>query len=154
MSNLIAKITTAAVLSFAIATPGLAADPSIKARKALMQLYKFNVSQLGGMAKGAIPYDAKTASAAANNLKTLVSLNQEYMWPAGTDNNAMPGETRALPAMWTDYPAVENNIKAMAAAADTMAASAGTDLASLQGAMGALGASCSGCHKKFRGPKN
>ena len=153
MTSIFAKISAVTVLSLGIATPVLAGDPAIKARKSLMQLYKFNLAQLGGMAKGKIAYDSKVAAIAANNLKTLATVDQAAMWPAGTDNDAMAGETRALPAIWATYPEVEQKAAALTKATEAMAEAAGTDLASLQGAMGALGASCGGCHKKFRAPK-
>ena len=40
-----------------------------------MQLYAFNISHLGAMAKGEVDYDAAAASAAANNLAALAALN-------------------------------------------------------------------------------
>lgn len=41
---------------------------------------------------------------------------------------------------------------ALRTAAEDMMNAAGTDLASLQGAIGALGASCGGCHRAYRQP--
>ena len=43
---------------------------------------------------------------------------------------------------------------AFTAAAEAMSAAAGTDLASLQGAMEGLGGACGACHKAFRVPTN
>ena len=152
MSHLLAKLSTAAVLAVAIATPSIAANPAIKARQALMQLYVFNISQLGAMAKGKVEYDSAAATAAANNLLAAATMNQSAMWPPGTDNDAMFGETRALPTLWSTFPAVMEKSKGLEEAAANMAAMAGKDLASLQGAMGALGASCAACHKAYRQP--
>ncbi len=153
MTTNLTKTAVAAVLSLAIATPVMAGNPAVKARQSLMQLYKFNIAQLGGMAKGKIPYDAKVASVAANNLKTLATVDQAAMWPAGTDSDAMFGDTRALPAIWATYPEVEQKADALIKATEAMAAAAGTDLESLRGAMGGLGGACGGCHKKFRAPE-
>ncbi len=125
-------------------------DGAVKARKALMQLYAFNIGQLGGMAKGKIPYDAKMASVAANNLKTAASIDQSAMWPPGSDNGAMGDKTRALPDLWTTFPKVLDAQKALVAATEGMVAAAGKDLASLQAAIGAVGKGCGGCHKPFR----
>jgi len=36
-------------------------DKQIKARQSVMQIYSFNLGQLGAMAKGEIKYDAKLA---------------------------------------------------------------------------------------------
>ena len=154
MNNFLTKLTTAAILSAAIATPGIAASPQIKARQALMQIYVFNISQLGAMAKGVVAYDSAAATAAANNLKAAAAMDQSAMWPQGTDNEAMFGETRALPTIWSTFPAVEEKGKALIDASAAMAAVAGADLPSLQGAMKALGGACGGCHKTFRQPED
>ena len=82
-----------------------AQHPAVKARHAIMNLYANNIGQLGAMAKGAVDYDAKAASKAANNLVLLVQLDQSTLWPQGTDNVAMAG-TRALPALWQNFPDV------------------------------------------------
>jgi cytochrome c556 len=73
------------------------------------------------------------------------------MWPQGTDNEADPN-SRALPAIWTNFPDVAAKGKALADAAVAMQAAAGKDLDSLRAAMGPLGASCGACHKVYRGP--
>ncbi len=154
MTNIITKLAATAAITLAMATPSIAANPAIKARQALMQIYVFNISQLGAMAKGVVAYDSAAATAAANNLLAAATMDQSAMWPQGTDNEAMFGETAALPAIWTTYPAVAEKGKALVEVAGAMAAVAGTDLASLQGAMGALGGGCGGCHKQFRQPKD
>jgi cytochrome c556 len=125
-------------------------DRAIKARKAVMQLRVFELSQLGAMAKGKVAYDAKSASAAANNLKTVVSINMMAMWPKGSDNGAMADKTNALANIWTEFPKVSEANNALVAAVDNLANVAGKDLPSLQGGIGAVGKACGGCHKQFR----
>lgn len=129
-------------------------DNAIKARKSLMQLYSHYLSTLGGMAKGEIEYDAEQASAAANSLVAMMSADQTFMWPPGSDTEALGEKTAALAAGWTTFPAILEKSKASAEAAQAVAAVAGTDLAALQGAMGPLGKSCGGCHKEFRQKRN
>lgn len=153
MKTFIATLTTAAILAAGIASPGNAANPQIKARQALMQIYAFNISQLGAMAKGKVAYNSAAATAAANNLMAAANMDQSAMWPKGTDSEAMFGETRALPTIWSTFPAVEEKGKALITASAAMAAVAGNDLDALRGAMGALGGACGGCHKQFRQPE-
>jgi len=74
------------------------------------------------------------------------------LWPAGSDADSAEG-TRALPDIWSNFPDVAAKGAMMREAADAMAAAAGTDLASLQAAMGPLGAACGGCHKPYRAPE-
>ena len=128
-------------------------DKAIKARKAQMVLYAFNISTLGAMAKGKVAYDAKAAQAAANNLAALSNLAAGAMWPPGSDSTAMPGKTAAKKEIWTTFPKIIEASKAMSKASANMAAEAGKGLDALRGAIGALGASCGGCHKPFREPK-
>lgn len=128
-------------------------EGAIKARKAVMQLYAYSLGALGGMAKGKVEYNAEAAQAAADNLVKAASINQSSMWPEGSDSTAMPDMTRAKVEIWKTYPEVAEKGKALVVAADAMAAAAGKDLASLQGAIGAVGGSCGGCHKPFRAEK-
>ena len=151
------------LIRIAIAAAALAVAPAasyaqdveraVAARQAAMKLYAFYIGQLGAMAKGAVDYDAAAADKAASSLNALASLDQSKMWPQGSGNDALGDATRALPAIWTTYPAVSEKGAAFDAAAAAMAEAAGKDLASLQAAMGPLGQSCGGCHEDFRQPK-
>lgn len=129
-------------------------NPAVKARKSHMTLNGFNLGVLGAMAKGDAPYDADAATAAANNLVALASINQMAYWPAGTDNGALGEETRALPALWEDMGAVMEKVGAVKAAAESLAAVAGTGQEALGPAVGALGGACTECHKAYRQANN
>lgn len=128
-------------------------DKAISARNAQMELYSFNLGQLGAMAKGTTPYDADMAAAAAANLAALAQLHQSQFWPAETDNFASD-KTRALPAIWSDMADFEVKSKALSDAAVNLAAAAGNDLDALKGGIGAVGGACGACHKAYRAPKN
>jgi len=128
-------------------------EKAVKARQAIMQLYAYSLGQLGAMAKGEVEYNAEAATRAANNLKLANSIDGSTMWPKGTDNFEMEDKTRALPEIWTTYPAIGEKGKAAKMAIAAMAEAAGKDLASLQGAMGGVGGACGGCHKMFRAEK-
>ncbi len=145
-------LAAAAVAVTAGLSPAVADDfeKPIKARKAQMQLYAWNISTLGAMAKGAIPYDAEAAQAAANNLAALTKVGTASMWPPGSDSTALPGKTRSKADMWTTYPAVAENGKQMTEAAAKMAEVAGNGLEAVQGQIKELGGACGACHKKYR----
>lgn len=130
-------------------------NPAVKARQALMQVYSHYIGTLGAMAKGNIEYDAEKAAAAAKSLHVIsTEADQSGMWPAETSNAELGDQTRALPAIWSTYPAVMEKSKAMNEATAAMVEAAGVDLDSLRGAMKPLGDSCGGCHKDFRQPKD
>lgn len=132
------------------ATADEATEKAIKARKAQMQLYSWNLGTLGAMAKGATEYNADAANAAAANLVALVSMSQQGFWPQGSDSTSMAGKTRAKSEIWSTYPEVSKKGEAMNAAVTTLAAVAGDGLPALQGAIGDVGKSCGGCHKPYR----
>lgn len=149
-------ITTAALFVALGATTAAIADGhsealkgAVKARQGQMQLYAHNLGVLGGMAKGDVAYDAAAAQAAADNLVAVSGLNAMTMWPQGSDSTSMEG-TRAKAEIWSNFPDVGAKAGALAEASVAMAAAAGTDLASLQAAMGALGGACGACHKAYR----
>lgn len=126
---------------------------AIKARQAQMTLYAFNIGQLGAMAKGAMPYDAATAQAAADNLVHMTSLHAAAMWVADSDEMSADN-TRALPALWENFPDVIAKSKTTADAALVMQAAAGTGVDGIRSSIGALGQACGACHKAYRAPKN
>ncbi|SFT49713.1 c-type cytochrome [Sedimentitalea nanhaiensis] len=128
-----------------------AINAAVKARQSQMTLYAFNISLLGGMAKGDVEYDAAAASAAAANLAALSKLDQSRLWPQGSDNVALGDEmTEALPAIWAADSDVGKKAMALADAATAMEAAAGGGLDSLRGAIGPLGKSCGSCHETYR----
>jgi cytochrome c556 len=153
------KVTVAGILALGVGTTALVADShdaalkgAVKARQAQMSLYAHNLGALGAMAKGAVDYDSAAAQAAADNLAALATMSQAGFWLPGSDSESIEG-SRALPALWgADSKGREIGMQFVEATM-TMKAAAGTDLASLQGAMGAVGGSCGACHKAYRAPK-
>ncbi|WP_299155107.1 cytochrome c [uncultured Tateyamaria sp.] len=148
---LVSATAVGAVLADSHAKSSFAAG--IKARQAHMQLYSFNLGVLGGMAKGDVEYNAEAAGLAASNIVHLASIHQPQAWAPGSDNSANEG-TRALPALWQNFPDVGQKSAELFAAAEAMKAVAGDGQAAIGGAMGRLGGACSACHKAYRAPEN
>lgn len=120
-------------------------DPAVTARQAHMQLYAHNIGILGAMAQGKADYDADLAQVAATNLAAVAALDERTYWVEGTAEG-----TKALPAIWENMDDFMAKQDGLTNAAAVMAEVAGTDLASLQGAMGDLGGACSACHREYR----
>lgn len=155
MRHILIKSIAALALGATISVPIMAAaespeEKAVKARRGYYQLVLMNAGPLFGMAKGNIDYNADLAMTSANNLKALSSMNNANLFPAGSDNEALPGKTRALPKIWADFPGVGEKAQAFKAAIDGLVANAGGGLDSLRGAVGPLGASCKGCHDNYR----
>jgi len=150
----LSTVAASAVL-LTLATVAIAADgphdKAIKARQAMFQLYSFNSGILTDMAKGKRDYDAAVATEAAENLLAAASLGQSQFWPQGSDN-ATDGnaKTRALPEIWSTFPAITEKADALKTAAAALAPVAGNGLDALKGAIGDVGASCKGCHDDYR----
>lgn len=125
------------------------AQAAVTARQAHMQLYQFNLGLLGGMAQGAIDYDADAATAAAANLAALASLEQGRYWIEGSAAGEVEG-SRASPDLWANMDDLMTRTAAMETAALAMADAAGTGIDALRGAMGDLGGACSACHQSYR----
>ena len=94
--------------------------------------------------------DAKTVAPHAAKLKEL-ELAFVTMFPAGSDT----GDTKALPAVWTDMAGFQAASKGASAAYDGLATAAATgDLAQVSTAFDATGKACGACHTKFRAKAN
>ncbi len=150
---------TAVILGLALTGAAMAEshmDKALKdakdAREAHMELYSFNLSLLGRMAKGEMPYDADAAGKAAANLATLTAMDQARYWIEGTDEMSID-ETRAKPEIWENMADFQAKGTALVDATQTMEGAAGQSLEALQGAMGPLGGACGACHKAYRAPK-
>lgn len=155
MKKWIAGLTLAA-LSLGFAAQAEEEGPfamEIEARQGLMAYRAINIGTLAAMAKGEVAYDAATAKAAADAILASATLDQSMLWPPGSDNAANP-ESTASAAIWAEGSKIGESAAAFTAAAEAMSAAAGTDLASLQGAMEGLGGACGACHKAFRVPTN
>ena len=147
--TILASAATLGLGTFALAEGHADIDPAVKARQAHMQLVAHNIGVLGGMAQGKADYDADAAAAAASNLNALANMDQASYWTQGTDNATIDG-TRALPAIWANMDDFMSKNEDFAFETEAMMDAAGTDLASLQGAMQGLGSTCSACHREYR----
>jgi cytochrome c556 len=148
----IALSLTAVTLAGAVWAGGHGGNPAVKARKAHMQLYAFNLGTLGGMAKGEIEYNAEAAQAAANNMAALSAINQGPYWAAGTSMDDLGEETEALAAIWAEGSTAGDIGRELVEASNALAAVAGDGQEALGGALGAVGKTCGTCHKAYRKP--
>lgn len=148
---LVLSALVAGIAATAIADP--AGDAAIGARQSLMRVQMFYLSTLGLMAQGKIPYDAKAATIAANNLEAVTEVDVASLWPQGTDNASNP-KTHALPAIWTGMDDFLGKYADLHKATLTMQTAAGGGLDGLKAAMGPLGGACGACHKEYRAPLN
>lgn len=126
------------------------AEDTVKARRAYFKLVGANMGPLAGMAKGEIDYDAAAAETHAKNLALLSSYDARHLLMPGTSNEDVPGETRALPKIWTDFDGFKGKYGDFVKAVDALQSQAGAGREALGPALGQLGGTCKGCHDNYR----
>ncbi len=118
----------------------------IKERMDAMKAIGASMKSLGAMAKGEKPFDEKQVKTASETIIGHAGKIDE-MFP-DTQKSRKGHLTEAAPAIWDDKPAFLALAKDMAdAARDMQSISAASDLGA---PLKALGATCKGCHEKFR----
>lgn len=152
MKSFLCRAFTLSAALFALSASAAAGpvDKAIEARRAVMTLQSWYAGPLFRMAKGAIPYDADTAIRYAANLDAIVNADGGAMWPEGSDNTAYPGETQALPEIWSADSEAGERDQALKDAVAALAEVAGDGLGALRSRIGAVGNACSGCHDDYR----
>ncbi|CUH76927.1 c-type cytochrome [Tropicibacter naphthalenivorans] len=148
------KLITTAVLMAGLATAATAQDlpAEVKARQGQFRIMALNLGVLGGIAKGAIEYDAATASAAADSLVGVSMVHQPTLFKEGTDSMSVDG-TRAMPEIWDNMDDFGTKWEAYKTAAAEMQTAAATGKDAIGPALGKLGGSCKGCHDTYRAPE-
>jgi cytochrome c556 len=151
--KILLALATVASLSPLVAR---AEDPFVdvvESRHGLMLMYASNLGTLGRMAKGETPYDAATATRAADRLVALASVMDMDLFPEGSEFGKA-ADSYAKPEIWANQPDFLAKIADLNTAAIAMKASAGTDQAAVQAGMAALGGACGACHKAYRAPES
>lgn len=132
------------------ATAALAgsADENIKGRQACMKARGASMGVMVPMLKGEKPYD-NAAIQAALAAEGPLCAGWDAWWAADGQAGGTV-KTTAKPEIWTDTKGYADAGSAWYAAFTAVTAS--NDEASFKAAFPALGASCQGCHEKFRTP--
>jgi cytochrome c556 len=147
--KLLASLTLAAVVS-TLSVPAMAQfqkpEDAIKYRKSVMTIQAAHFGRIGAMANGRVPFDAKAAAENAAIVETMSKLPWNAFGP-GTDK----GETRALPAIWTEQAKFKEAGDKMQTEVAKLSAAAKTgNLDAIKTAFGAAGQTCKACHDDFQ----
>lgn len=147
MKRSLALMLAGVVVAASAVTVMAQSDP-LAARKALM---KGNGQQAGAMVKmvkGEAPFDAAKVTAAFDQW-TETAQKFPSLFPA----NAKEGDTRALPAIWTERAKFEAEVAKFAKDVADNRAKATANLDGLKVAIAAIGKDCGSCHETFRKPQ-
>ena len=153
ISKAVLLFTLAGILPFAYAEENDVPFASqINARQSVMTLYGYNLGLLGAMAKGTMPYDAKIATEAAQNLLSVSQMKNSTMWPAGSDIDApgLANKTGAKANLWSSFPEVGEKHQALTENLTNMSLVAGDGVEAIRANIGSVGKACKACHEQFR----
>ncbi len=147
--KLLASLTLAAVVS-TLSVPAMAQfqkpEDAVKYRKAAFTVMGTHFGRIGAMASGRAPFDAKVA---ADNAAIFEAMSK-LPW-AGFGEGTDKGDTRALPAIWTEQAKFKEGADKMQAEAIKLNAAAKTgNLDNVKAAFGAVGQTCKACHDAYR----
>ncbi|MBE0364728.1 hypothetical protein PULV_a2483 [Pseudoalteromonas ulvae UL12] len=119
---------------------------AIEYRQAAFSMIRVQISDMGDMLKGAVPFDAKRFQMRADNAAALSKMPWEAFGP-GTDK----GETSALAAVWSQNDEFMKKATAFQDYADKLAVAAQSgDKAAIGKAFGPWAKGCKDCHKTFK----
>lgn len=124
------------------------ANAATQYRQAVFQLVRSNMGPLGGMAKGALPFDESVMKTNAVRLEQLADMMADYL---AVDTRKFDVDTGAKDEIWADFSAFEKKVAALKTAAQGLqsAVEAG-DESAYRGAIGKIGASCKSCHDDYK----
>jgi cytochrome c556 len=142
-------------LSFCAALTGATAyadagDDAVQARRGYFRMLGVELGPLGAMAKGEIDYDTAVAQANADDIAALAGYSVGDLFLEGTAQADRVGDTRALPAIWTDMADFQAKTKDFVAAAAALKEAAGQGREALGPAVGRMGQTCGACHDAYR----
>ena len=106
------------------------------------------MAPLGGMAKGAIPYDTQMMQTNGMRMEQLADMLSDYL---KVDTRKFDVDTEAKDTLWDNYSDVESKIGDLkAAAANLQSVATSGDEAAYRKAIGQLGGTCKSCHDDYK----
>jgi cytochrome c556 len=140
-------LAAVAVVALGVTVAVAQQDP-IEARKPLMKANGRHAGIVTKMTKGEEAFDAAKVNAAFDQWAETAQ-----KFPALFPDSSKTGETRALPAIWTDRAKFEAAVAKFAKDVADNRAKAAKDLDGLKAAMAVVGKNCGDCHETFRRPQ-
>lgn len=130
------------------ATAVVAQQDPIAARKALMKANGQHAGVATRMVRGTDPYDAAKVTAAFDQWADTAA-----KFGALFPDNSKEGDTRALPAIWTERAKFNAEVAKFTKDIADNRAKGTANLDGLKEALAAIGRDCGSCHETFRKPQ-
>lgn len=142
------SLTTGSVLAQEAAMNEKHAKAATKYRHALYTLVASNMGPLGGMAKGAIPFNQEVIETNAMRLEQLADMMADYV---KVDTRKFDVDTEAKDEIWENWSDFEGKISALkSAAANLQTVAAAGDESKFAQAIGKVGGTCKSCHDDYK----
>ena len=146
------KALALGVITLSLATTALAQikpEEQIQYRQSGYRFMEWNMKKINANLEG--EFDAKQVQAAANAIAGIANSGMGALYGPGTDKDIGSVKTRVKPELFTDKEEVGKVAKAFNTAANELAKAAATgNKEAVKKAFKDTGASCKGCHDKFR----
>lgn len=122
-------------------------EKTVEYRQGVMNILSWNSKAIGAMLKGETAYDAESVKRHAADIHRTAMLDITAGFPEDSEHE----DSAALADIWMDFATFEQKMTEFVDAAANLDKTAQNgDQAAVGAAMKDLGASCKGCHKKFK----
>jgi cytochrome c556 len=141
---------TAALLAAmpAVALDAEQAQKATETRQAVLKLVGWNITPMGAMARGLIPWDDALFARNAQRIAWTITMLPDAF---RADTRGHELKTEALPVIWDDFERFEELAGNVRRSAERLVeVAAGGDEAASRQALGALTDDCKACHDRFR----
>jgi len=145
------RLTAAALVFAASALPvsllaGMPED-AVAYRQGAMEVFSWNLSRMGAMVKGEVPFDAAAFKGYASDLATAASLRVL----AGFPEDSVSDDSDAKDEIWLNWADFETKYKGLKeAAAKLSEVAAGGDEKAMREQFKETAAACKACHKEYK----
>lgn len=130
-------------------TPEQLAQQATETRQSVFKLFRYNLGNISGMARGTVEFDAEVAERNALRIAAMAPMIPELF--EAMDTREYDVDTEALPVIWEQFDLFQERAQALVDGANTFAeVAAGGDRMATLGAIRAFGANCGNCHETFR----
>lgn len=134
------------ILPFAVSAQALRVEDAIRYRKATMVMIKWHFDRLSHLAKGVIPFSRDEAERNAVWLDALSKNAAEGFIPGSQE-----GDTRALPAIWSDREKFRTLVERFQADASKLREMVRKgETATIKSQLDSMARTCKSCHDDFK----
>lgn len=122
-------------------------EDAVDYRQGVMEVFSWNLTRMGAMVKGEVPFDAAAFKGYASDLATASSLNVLPGFP----DDSVSDESDAKDEIWLNWADFEAKYQALKeAAAKLSQVAAGGDEKAMREQFKEAAGACKACHKEYK----